>query len=383
MAKKVISIGTAENDGTGDSLRTAGTKINDNFTEIYSALGGETGAPLSIVSSVAGNPGIAISSPKGDITVTLLPATDTTLGGIKAGTGITIDETGTASVVVYELPVASPTISGGVKVGNNLTITNGVLSATLSDPYTLPTASANTKGGVKIGTGLEVVDGVLNTLPPQLTPATDELIGGVKIGAGLTVDETGLISVTPGGAASSLIVGSYEVSLGIDGYLNLPNGLDGQGAVLQSADPVRIIADEQEWKFDTAGALTFPDSTEQTTAYTGILSELTNGDYVLSLSSLGVVTFPAQADFKFEDTATLQINTDSAGGTIAGYVDKVVQITTQNSEGGFTWKFDTLGRLIFPDLSSQTGAAISISELKSLVAGCTTFADFKATIALL
>ena len=35
MTKQVISIGTAANDGTGDPIRTAFTKINANFTERY------------------------------------------------------------------------------------------------------------------------------------------------------------------------------------------------------------------------------------------------------------------------------------------------------------------------------------------------------------
>ena len=37
MAKQTINIGTAANDGTGDPLRTAFDKINDNFTELYGA----------------------------------------------------------------------------------------------------------------------------------------------------------------------------------------------------------------------------------------------------------------------------------------------------------------------------------------------------------
>lgn len=35
MAKQVINIGTTANDGTGDSLRDAFDKTNDNFTELY------------------------------------------------------------------------------------------------------------------------------------------------------------------------------------------------------------------------------------------------------------------------------------------------------------------------------------------------------------
>ena len=35
MAQQTINIGTAANDGTGDPLRTALDKCNDNFTELY------------------------------------------------------------------------------------------------------------------------------------------------------------------------------------------------------------------------------------------------------------------------------------------------------------------------------------------------------------
>lgn len=43
MAKQTINIGLAPDDGTGDPLRTAGDKINDNFTEVYDgAIGGAT-----------------------------------------------------------------------------------------------------------------------------------------------------------------------------------------------------------------------------------------------------------------------------------------------------------------------------------------------------
>jgi hypothetical protein len=38
MAQQTINIGTIANDNTGDTLRGAGEKINDNFTELYAAL---------------------------------------------------------------------------------------------------------------------------------------------------------------------------------------------------------------------------------------------------------------------------------------------------------------------------------------------------------
>ena len=42
MAKQLINIGTIANDGTGSTLRDGGDLINDNFNEIYSAIGDGT-----------------------------------------------------------------------------------------------------------------------------------------------------------------------------------------------------------------------------------------------------------------------------------------------------------------------------------------------------
>src|SRR5210317_1646213 len=42
MAKQSINIGSVPNDGTGSTLRDAGDLINDNFNEIYTAIGDGT-----------------------------------------------------------------------------------------------------------------------------------------------------------------------------------------------------------------------------------------------------------------------------------------------------------------------------------------------------
>ena len=51
MAKQTIDIGSAENDGTGESIRSAFDKCNDNFDEIYTAGGG---APVASVNGYTG-----------------------------------------------------------------------------------------------------------------------------------------------------------------------------------------------------------------------------------------------------------------------------------------------------------------------------------------
>lgn len=46
MAKQIINIGASANDGTGDPLRNAFDKTNDNFNELYFALGGNSPTSL-------------------------------------------------------------------------------------------------------------------------------------------------------------------------------------------------------------------------------------------------------------------------------------------------------------------------------------------------
>lgn len=55
----------------------------------------------------------------------------------------------------YELPAATAETLGGIKVGDNLTVEeDGTLNA--ADPYTLPIAADDTLGGVKVGSGLSI-----------------------------------------------------------------------------------------------------------------------------------------------------------------------------------------------------------------------------------
>ena len=64
MTQQLINVGTDPNDGTGDPLRTAFEKANDNFTELYNGGGGGGGFnggtitnPLTITSNPAANQG--------------------------------------------------------------------------------------------------------------------------------------------------------------------------------------------------------------------------------------------------------------------------------------------------------------------------------------
>jgi len=51
MSKQTINVGTASDDGTGDSLRAAFVKVNENFTEVYNEIGGDSLSELKLTSN--------------------------------------------------------------------------------------------------------------------------------------------------------------------------------------------------------------------------------------------------------------------------------------------------------------------------------------------
>jgi len=61
MAQQSINLGTVANDGTGDSLRVAFDKCNDNFTELYNRV--RSAVPSTMVGSAGDKKGdIAVDS---------------------------------------------------------------------------------------------------------------------------------------------------------------------------------------------------------------------------------------------------------------------------------------------------------------------------------
>ena len=103
----------------------------------------------------------------------------------------------------YTLPTASASELGGVKVGNNLSISDGVLSAT-DTTYSPATSSAN---GLMSSTDKSKLDGIANNANNYSLPnASSNTLGGVKVGSNLSIDANGVLSATDttyGNASSS------------------------------------------------------------------------------------------------------------------------------------------------------------------------------------
>jgi hypothetical protein len=184
-----IVVQAVDNSGTGFSL------IKDS---------GATTGNLTFNRLVPGNNMMLTSDAQGNVIISgtliqyVLPTASTTiLGGVKAGSGVTIAGDGTISVAApYSLPVASATVLGGIKVGANLSIDgNGVLNANTT-PYVLPVATTAVLGGVKQGANVFIaVDGTLSVAAPYVLPAaTTTTLGGLIVGDNLSVDSSGRVS---------------------------------------------------------------------------------------------------------------------------------------------------------------------------------------------
>jgi len=129
MPLQYINTGTTANKGDGDNLRTAFTKVNKMFGELYQLSGLSTVTVPDASASIWDNPadhyGVAYyyNTSTHKMHSTLLQATGSVLGGVKIGSGINIDTNGVISVPpTYVLPTATTSTLGGVKVGYGLTI---------------------------------------------------------------------------------------------------------------------------------------------------------------------------------------------------------------------------------------------------------------------
>jgi len=144
MAKQVINIGTSANDGTGDPLRTAFDKINDNFTELYTDDAGDVG-------SIIAGTGVAVDQATGDVTVSLA---DDGVSYAKMGSEFTTSATISASDVDFSsAAVFTKTLSANTTLTFSNVSTGMVKDLVITGNYTLTLpASVKTITGTYDGT---------------------------------------------------------------------------------------------------------------------------------------------------------------------------------------------------------------------------------------
>jgi hypothetical protein len=140
MARQTINIGTAANDGTGDPLRTAFDKINDNFIELYGADGDSN--------TLAGNldiNGWNIISSRSNEDIRILPAGT---GGVIAsavriaGTTISSDDSTQITIAENVQTTGTLNVSGAATLATSLTLATGATVTGILDEDNMASDSA-------------------------------------------------------------------------------------------------------------------------------------------------------------------------------------------------------------------------------------------------
>jgi len=194
MAKQVINIGTTANDGTGDPLRTAFDKVNDNFNELYTD-------DTNDVSSIVATAPIARNNATGIVTISLNDAGIVT--DKIADDAVTADKLANSintEIAANTAKVTNATHTGEVTGATALTIASDVV-----DADNLKVTGNGTSGQALLSDGdgtfswgsagntYTAGDGItLNTLEfdldADLTTVTSIHNTGLKIGRGASDD---------------------------------------------------------------------------------------------------------------------------------------------------------------------------------------------------
>jgi len=418
MTKQTINLGAVANDGSGDTLRNAFGKINQNFTETYGGL-------VTAVSQLDNDTGYLTSNADHIIltgryglgtTTSFSNVVDVSLGDA-IGTGITIKRN-SATGAIY---------NSELEAGYDQVVRNSPLGTEWN------------------ADGYDNLDTVKNRYYTDFTEALKHAVDANVLKADLVMHDTindkyykvkftqWAVEVgTFGYNRAEILVnasigvtfpdGTYQPTAWTGAFGNYNTSYIGQysGHELNAEEGGNII-----YFYNTHVILT--DNTENDcpvgTFYTLVvgdvapsslrLKQYSNSSTVLTLETqivpvtdeYGNVDYPLDSQsIAFliktdENTWTLSpsgiqstlngsvystsndLMVDGSKGKIVASVDTAIDWTVDVADA--VWKFGVDGNLTFPDTSIQSGASISVTDLKTLVADSADFVDFQARIASL
>jgi hypothetical protein len=128
MSRQSINIGSSANDGTGDPLRTAFDKINDNFVELYGTDNDINTLDANLnVNTFAITTGVT----NGDITITPNGTGSIKLGAMKfVGTTLSSDDSTQITIAENIQTTGTLNVSGATTLGSTLTVGTSLALAT-------------------------------------------------------------------------------------------------------------------------------------------------------------------------------------------------------------------------------------------------------------
>jgi len=253
MAQQTLNIGTTANDGTGDTLRVAMDKVNDNFDEIYASpiindhitiTGNEIRANRSNDDLVLEPSGTGVVTAPAVTIDANINITDNVIKTTVSNADLVLSPSGTGSVVISK---------GDINSG---TIDNTVIGGSTAAAGTFTTVTANTSASID---GIVISDNTITS-----TSNADLELSGAGTG---TVSVNGLKFPTTDGSTGQF--------LKTDGSGNL--GFATAGATLNHSDindGTTTIASSASTEVDS-----FSTATYRSAKYTISISDSTNNRF--------------------------------------------------------------------------------------------------------
>ena len=377
MAQQTIGIGSSANDGTGDPLRTAFTKINTNFTELYGSTAEANDLIEDTTPQLGGNldlNGWNITSARSNEDVVLSPAGT---GGVIAsairlqGTTISADDSSLITIGEAFQVNGATNIDGAVTATSTLGVTGATtLSSTLavSGATTLTTTNidniniydnyitSDSNADINItagGTGNVVVGSLtingtaINSADSSLIQINEALnVSGATDIAGAFTGTSGAFSTTLAVSGATTLTTTNIDNINIyDNYItsdsnadiNITAGGTGNvivgsltinGTAISSADSSLIQLNEAvniSGATDIAGALT---TIGQTITGTVAITGQADIDYVRIIDNK-ITTNASNAILEISANGSGVVNIQNAMTTIGQTVTGTVSVTGQ------------------------------------------------------
>jgi len=352
MAKNIINRGSTANDGTGDNLRLGAEKINNNFSEIYTALG--DGTNISGIVKVADD----------SSTVSSISANGETLR-ILGGTGITSTISGNDLTLAVDSTIitgSSTTVLTNKTInGPDNTLTNIANSSLANSSITVSdgsnTSPINLGGTLNFAGTANEVNVVENAGTVTIgMPDNVVITGNLTVNGTQTTVNSSTIEITNSFTFEGSTSDNFETTLSVidptaDRTVNLPN--ESGTVVLQTSS-------------DTLTNKTLSDAS--ITGSTGTIN-LTSTDNRIRSSYAGTGSLPSNTTyegmFAWDSTGNNAYVADNAGWVkLVSENDSVGALSDVNISGvadgnGLIWS-SAQGRFNAGSLPS-TGFSIAMA----------------------
>ena len=340
MAQELINLGALADDGTGDTIRATGIKINNNFTELYALPFAQTSLGLveNEISTTQSNADIVLKpSGTGAILFPAIRINDNNIEGTRTNEDLILRANGSGSLIVDGIGIAGTSItaidSSIVNINENL-IVDGSLTTT----------------------GNVTVSGTVGS-------STGSGIGTITLANGSITDSSGAISF------GNENITTTATSLAINNTLTVANGsiTDSSGAISFGNENVTTTGTIAGGTSSTIGNLTLANGSitdssgaisfgNENITTTGTLSAETGSEIGNMTFADGSITDSSGAISFGDENVTTTGTLDVSGLTTIG------SMTTVSGASSFVGTI-TVDNLTFNDniIASSSNADINLT----------------------